>query len=295
MRLLVALFGCIFLGSLALTVARFDPATARVSPLMFYSVAGGAALALAVAVASVARPWALETFKTRAFVLLACVYAGLILTSVAQHDSGTGNLPPSVQGMVISILCFQGALIPLAWVFVRQHGIGLREGFGFNLRPGYAVLLGAVAALGFIPVGMGLQSGCAALANHFHIELPMQEAVMILHLADSWPKVAMLGMTAIVIAPIAEETLFRGILYTTLKGFGYPRAAVWITSLVFAAIHFNALAFVPLVVLALVLTWLYEKTGNLLACIACHATFNAVNFVLLFVTNSADHSLRIQP
>ena len=37
----------------------------------------------------------------------------------------------------------------------------------------------------------------------------------------------------------------------------------------------------PLFVLALVLTWLYEKTDSLLAPIAAHALFNAANLVLL--------------
>ena len=38
----------------------------------------------------------------------------------------------------------------------------------------------------------------------------------------------------------------------------------------------------PLFVLALALTWLYEKTDNLLAPIAAHSLFNAANLVVLF-------------
>jgi membrane protease YdiL (CAAX protease family) len=50
----------------------------------------------------------------------------------------------------------------------------------------------------------------------------------------------------------------------------------------FASIHLNVVAFVPLVVLAVVLTVLYEKTGNLLAPISAHMAFNAVNLGVLY-------------
>jgi hypothetical protein len=52
-------------------------------------------------------------------------------------------------------------------------------------------------------------------------------------------------------------------------------------SALFALIHFDAAIFIPLFVLAMGLTWLYETTGNLLAPIAAHAVFNAVNMALL--------------
>jgi membrane protease YdiL (CAAX protease family) len=53
------------------------------------------------------------------------------------------------------------------------------------------------------------------------------------------------------------------------------------TSALFAFIHFNVAALLPLFVLAMVWTWLYERTGNLLASIAGHVIFNGVNFALL--------------
>ena len=90
---------------------------------------------------------------------------------------------------------------------------------------------------------------------------------------------------ALLLAPIAEELLFRGIMYPALKGFGFPRFAFWATALVFTFIHFNAAAFLPLLLFACVLNVLYEWTGNLLACMVAHTTFNAINLVLLLVFN----------
>src|SRR2546423_9204118 len=86
------------------------------------------------------------------------------------------------------------------------------------------------------------------------------------------------GMTAIDLASLDEESLFRGILYPFIKQLGYPRVAMWITSLVFGAIHMNLVVFLPLTFLGLVLVFVYEKTDKLVAPIVTHALFNAVNF-----------------
>jgi membrane protease YdiL (CAAX protease family) len=41
--------------------------------------------------------------------------------------------------------------------------------------------------------------------------------------------------------------------------------------------------FLPLTLLALALTWLYERTNNLLAPILAHSLFNGVNFLLFII------------
>jgi membrane protease YdiL (CAAX protease family) len=90
-----------------------------------------------------------------------------------------------------------------------------------------------------------------------------------------------LGFFAVVLAPVAEEFIFRGVLFPYIKQLGFPKLA-WIgLSLVFALIHGDAAVFIPLFVLSLALTYLYEKTDCLLAPIFAHALFNAVNLVLI--------------
>ena len=98
----------------------------------------------------------------------------------------------------------------------------------------------------------------------------------------TWLDRAVMGVVAIGIAPVGEELLFRGILYPAIRQAGFPGVALWGTSLLFAAIHVNLGIFVPLLLLALVLAQLYERTGNLLASFAAHVLFNAFNFVRFF-------------
>lgn len=191
----------------------------------------------------------------------------------------------TVMTALVGALSFQGATLPLIWLFVRQHGLTLRDAFGLQLNLRHALLLGATAALAFMPVALGLQFGIGMIAEALHFPLPTQEAVRVLRLADSWTDKLALAFMVAVLAPLAEEGLFRGILYPLIKNLGFPQLALWGSSLLFATIHMNALSFVPLLVLAVVLVKLYEKTGNLLSCIACHATFNLFNFVMLLLAN----------
>ena len=284
-----------FLGSLTATFLRFDPATAKATPFVFYSETAGAAAAFIVVLGLVIRPWPLESFKVRGALLLAGAYAGMILSWLARAGGGDVPKDATVQGMILAVLSFQGVALPLLWWFVRQHNLSLGEGFGLGRRPGHALLLGAVAGLAFIPVGLALQFGTRTVAEWFHIPLPPQDAVLVLNLANSWVDRIALALMTLVLAPLAEEGLFRGVFYPALRGFGYPQVALWGTSLVFAAIHGRVLIFLPLVVLAVVLAKLYEHTGNLLSCIAGHAAFNAFNFVMLLLAESFSRSLPSQP
>jgi membrane protease YdiL (CAAX protease family) len=85
-----------------------------------------------------------------------------------------------------------------------------------------------------------------------------------------------------VLAPFAEEFLFRGFLYRALRnGIGIAGGAI-VSGLFFGALHIDAatgerlLQVVPLAVLGILLALLYEKTGTLYASIGVHATNNSI-------------------
>jgi membrane protease YdiL (CAAX protease family) len=198
--------------------------------------------------------------------------------------SGRVRVAPAQPGlwqMVLASLSFQGAALVMIGFFLREHQLGWSEGFGFRNGPARALGLGLVATLTILPVAWLLQMGFAALLIWLNFEAESQAAVQVLRDAPGWLDRLPLGLVAIVIAPPAEEMLFRGLLYPTVKRAGFPRLALWGTAFLFAAIHWNLPSFPSLVLLALVLTWLYEKTDNLLAPIAAHSLFNALNFVAL--------------
>jgi membrane protease YdiL (CAAX protease family) len=88
------------------------------------------------------------------------------------------------------------------------------------------------------------------------------------------------GILALLAAPLAEETFFRGFLFPGLRNrFGTLRAAL-ASSFLFAVLHFNVGSIVPFTVIGMLLTWAYVMSGSLWMAIGAHFAFNAISFIV---------------
>jgi hypothetical protein len=246
------------------------------------SIGLGAILCLLGALFFLVRPWPTENLMRRLAALLVFFYGGVSLGAWLYKLAG----PPanSVWQLVFAAVSFQGAALLLVWDFLREHETGSRQAFGLRRFSGRAIVLGLVSALLFLPVGWGLQQLSNFVLTHLpglYLNPVEQQSVQTLRAAALPTERLALALVTILLAPVAEEILFRGILYPWIKQIGFPRLALWVSSIVFALVHMNMVTFLPLLCLALVLAWLYEFTGNLLASITAHALFNALNFALL--------------
>jgi membrane protease YdiL (CAAX protease family) len=92
---------------------------------------------------------------------------------------------------------------------------------------------------------------------------------------------ACFGLTATVLAPLFEETLFRGVLLPVLGRQLGGAGAVLVSAAVFAAAHLSLGELVPLFVLALGLGWLRWQSGRLLPCVLMHSLWNGLTFLNL--------------
>jgi CAAX protease family protein len=84
-----------------------------------------------------------------------------------------------------------------------------------------------------------------------------------------------------VVAPICEEFLFRGFIFTALRSWRGTLPAALITGVLFGGVHFGsapALDLVPLAALGFGLCLLYRYTGSLYPCIVAHSINNSVAF-----------------
>ena len=215
---------------------------------------------------------------------LLCFCLGLMIAGLLQKAGLAAFQPPDGFGAVLlGTLGFQGVAWLLILFFLRQHQAGWREAFGFRgPQLPRALLMALLLAIAILPVAWGLQWVSVHVLTWAGWPPEEQLAVTLLANTKSWWMRVYLGAFAVVLAPVAEEFIFRGMLYPFVKQLGSPRAAFFGISAIFALIHLDAGTLVPLFVLALALTWLYEKTDNLLAPITAHALFNAANLVLLF-------------
>lgn len=89
-------------------------------------------------------------------------------------------------------------------------------------------------------------------------------------------------VTLVVVAPVAEEILFRGYLYGKLRRLGLVAAAL-VTSVAFAFLHGQWNVALDVFVLSLVLCGLREITGSIWAGVVLHMTKNSIAYFYLFV------------
>jgi membrane protease YdiL (CAAX protease family) len=146
--------------------------------------------------------------------------------------------------------------------------------------------LGAGAVCGVIMVfgaGIVLQITHVvvdAIAGH-HVPNPDQVPVSV-----GGPLLLLSGIAIVGLAPLAEETFFRGFLYKGLR----RRFSTWPSALIsaffFGLVHSaSGLRFfliVPaLIVVGLVLALVYERRQSLLASVVAHACFNLIGFLFI--------------
>jgi membrane protease YdiL (CAAX protease family) len=231
------------------------------------------------------RWWKLESILRLGMLVLFSLSSGMLVFLVAGRPVALAlKTDITFVMMVINFFFMQG--LALVWItrFVREHAIGWSAAFGFGNRPLRALGLAGIVMLVALPVVLLLASFLLPLLqNWFGVRLPSQAPVEFIQQDPPAVQLVIMAFAAVVLAPVAEEALFRGVLYTAIKQRGYPRLALWLTAILFGLIHLNLAVAIPLIVLALVFTWLYDATGNLLAPIAAHALFNGLNFAALLL------------
>lgn len=185
--------------------------------------------------------------------------------------------------VAISQLLVSLALLAFLWLLVRSRGtapfwpsLGWRA---FSARTPRAAL-----AVRFMLGGAALAIAIQA-ASYFAgttPEVPMED------LFRDRPSVLMMMALGILVAPLTEETLFRGCIYPVIaRTFGVP-AGILTTGVLFGLAHSPQLAGawkqVALVsVVGIVLTYIRARTGTVLASFFVHLGYNSLLFGTFFI------------
>ena len=241
------------------------------------------------------KPWNREVLLLFIAGLLISWCVGMLLGILLEQF-----LPPealakkSFYHFVITTLTLHVATLVLVHHFLKLSGANWKQFLGLT-RPylARAILFALVVGIVVLPIILSMSDWVAQLINSMAQHPPPEEpAIKVLRSTVGVGQRICFGVAAILIAPVAEEALFRGILYPFIKQLGRPRLAIWGTSLLFAAMHMNVVVFLPLMVLAMILTFVYEKTDKLVAPITTHALFNSVNFFYFLYAPQFDQLLR---
>ncbi|MBI3743031.1 MAG: CPBP family intramembrane metalloprotease [Chloroflexi bacterium] len=85
-----------------------------------------------------------------------------------------------------------------------------------------------------------------------------------------------IAFSAIVLAPICEETFFRGFALQGLRNRFGPMWSVILASLLFALAHISYLAYAPIFIVGIILARVFQRTGSIFANMLVHAGYNGI-------------------
>ncbi|QQR91137.1 MAG: CPBP family intramembrane metalloprotease [Myxococcales bacterium] len=199
----------------------------------------------------------------------------------AESNSAAQHIPmDKVTRDPLNILFAQaaGALVAV--------GLGLRwlgsdkpaESLGLQKNPQIHTLIFAVLA------GFSLQFPLTELSNAlrtiFPVSIEEQIAVQRMLNPSHWLGAFETTLAIVLVAPLSEEVLFRGIMIRGLNARYGKVVAVILSALLFGLAHMGIIELVYASIVGILLGLLYLSKQNLWTCITLHASFNAAPLVL---------------
>lgn len=209
-------------------------------------------------------------------------FAGLVLAALVVLTGRT--IESEIAGQFYFVVLSDAVMVLLLWWFLRAQDSGWNQ-IGLGRRPipkdiGYAL----VAYVAYFGLLVAVLTVIGPLTG---IDLEQKQELGFESLYSQTEK--LMGFIALVVlAPIVEEVVFRGFLFTSLRKKMTFFWATLVTSLLFASPHLLAtsegllwVAGVDTLVLSFALCYLREKTGALWAPIIVHAIKNGIAYMIL--------------
>jgi len=183
----------------------------------------------------------------------------------------------------VGLLGQSAILLGFSWIVVESiHRRRMTEIGWTGQRWAKSLALGIGAAIFIYGVGIGLETlivkGLGLLFDPLRIALMVEEEHLRLpEFLPSLPfRASYLFSWAVVVlvAPVGEEVFFRGLAYTAIREKWGVAAGLIVSSLGFAVVHMYLIHFLPVLITGLVLAYLRERTGSLVAPMVAHLATN---------------------
>ncbi len=197
-------------------------------------------------------------------------------------------------GTLVCVVNVAACLIVLWWGFRKTHR-SLAEVFPFTSFPIIALL-----PLSLAVIGANILLSEADNVTRWVLPMPKFVEQMFSDLAGGGLSTL---IALVIVAPLTEETLCRGLILGGFLRRYTVRKAVLVSALLFAAVHLNPYQFVTAFALGVLIGWVFLRTRSLLPCIYAHALNNAAGFLARDVlridvpgyTSGFDEGIRFQP
>lgn len=173
-----------------------------------------------------------------------------------------------------------GFALAIGWLRLRGR---FADAF-VSVRRGWASTLGIGLAVGI--VGGMLTYGINSVIGMFVVPEDMVEQQLLRDALTGGRALVIAIVVAVLIAPIAEELLFRGVLFRALRRRVGRWPAAVLSALIFTGVHVEIVFSQPLALTGLfafgvVLAWSLDRFQHLAVPIVAHAVFNGISLVLV--------------
>ncbi|WOL05576.1 hypothetical protein Cni_G14305 [Canna indica] len=246
-------------------------------------------------------PWA---WPTVSLTMLACavsfVLTGLVEASLLPYLSSEGmqlSLDEKAKILFVDQFFETAAVLGVIYGITNNFQPLPEDLFYCDLRDPFTLRDGWLLWAGIGVLGALIAIALTGVAlNIFQGENPQRETdalVILLPLigSSSISTAYLVGITG-VLAPILEETVFRGFLMVSLTKYLPTPVSVLITAALFAAAHLTPGEFPQLFILGTVLGFSYAQTRNLLTPIFIHATWNTGVILILTLLQVLGYDIR---
>lgn len=196
-----------------------------------------------------------------------------------------GRLAPALQRSgiflwLVSVASVYGAGFPLCWLIIRRQPAPPKSGTGRPLAPArffqvYFISLAGLYLANYVTLAV---TGVIGLLRGSPVTNPTESI-------RDYP-VVLSVILGCVIAPVAEETVFRRLLLDRLRPYG-DKVAVCVSALCFGLFHGNLNQFLYAFVIGLIFGYVALKTERIWQTVLLHAMVNAIGTGLLPLSERA--------
>jgi hypothetical protein len=168
--------------------------------------------------------------------------------------------------------------LALSWAVVTRLGrVSAAQVLGWRWKPDFGIGKSVLLAILLFLVAMAI-----------NYKFGGQETDIERILQSSRATALITAFLATATAPLVEEVIYRGLLYSAFQRVIGPVFAVIVVASMFAGLHVlqywpNAGAISAITLLSVVLTIVRARTGRLLPCFAIHLVFNGIQSLIIVV------------
>jgi len=184
---------------------------------------------------------------------------------------------------LVANLLFTAFIVFFIAAFLKLRGIDIDSFAGFSRTSlKRAISTGIILLLAATPLIMLAE---VITQNLFGGGSSRQEIVDLFNSSQTIQQRMMIIVLAVIVAPMAEEFIFRFFIYRVLRRYFGIAIGLFFNALLFGAAHNHLPSALPLFVLGACFTLAYEWSGSILVSMAMHALFNGTQLIFLAFPN----------